>query len=401
MKKMKARIFLGVLVIVGVVALIVGYQLYEKVKQENAILQELGDVFSDYSYVTDYEIDGKNDVGNIPSVVVHVSEDFNELRYAEMEDFIHRVESGFFTAYLDVMIKSMTQDQLDNYQVLAKVVCGNTVYTYQVGDAILKDGIPFDSETFYRAAFMERYELNDADLGKLSEISDDILDEILTMKDTDECKKEINYQYGLAVFKNADFSSAKDAFSDLANENYKDADKLFQESEIMEAVQGTWETADTSEYQRVIFDGWKMCIVYKPIILLGVSNNYQYVANTGLASIDDSNFIIFTDDREFGTEIKFLQNTFYLEENKLYQVLDSSLQRESIKVSEDTTFPDIVELEEPYIGMTAEEVRTKSTWGNPEDINTTVTTGITYEQWCYPGFKYIYLENGIVTAIQK
>lgn len=54
----------------------------------------------------------------------------------------------------------------------------------------------------------------------------------------------------------------------------------------------------------------------------------------------------------------------------------------------------------PAIGMTAEEVR-NSTWGSPDKINTTITANTTYEQWCYSNNRYIYFENGIVTAIQK
>lgn len=54
---------------------------------------------------------------------------------------------------------------------------------------------------------------------------------------------------------------------------------------------------------------------------------------------------------------------------------------------------------EPKIGMTADEVKA-SNWGNPEKINkTTYEWGVT-EQWCYPDYKYIYFEDGIVTAIQ-
>ena len=55
---------------------------------------------------------------------------------------------------------------------------------------------------------------------------------------------------------------------------------------------------------------------------------------------------------------------------------------------------------EPRIGMTADEVK-KSNWGNPQDINkTTYAWGVT-EQWCYPNYRYIYFEDGIVTAIQE
>lgn len=54
----------------------------------------------------------------------------------------------------------------------------------------------------------------------------------------------------------------------------------------------------------------------------------------------------------------------------------------------------------PAIGMTADEVR-NSTWGSPSKINTTITQNGTVEQWCYPGNRYIYLTDGIVTGIQK
>lgn len=50
------------------------------------------------------------------------------------------------------------------------------------------------------------------------------------------------------------------------------------------------------------------------------------------------------------------------------------------------------------IGQTAEGVR-KSCWGKPARINTTVTAGGTHEQWVY-GTGYVYLTNGLVTAVQ-
>lgn len=54
----------------------------------------------------------------------------------------------------------------------------------------------------------------------------------------------------------------------------------------------------------------------------------------------------------------------------------------------------------PSIGMTAEEVK-DSTWGEPKDINRTTTEYGTSEQWVYPNYKYIYLDDGIVTTIQE
>lgn len=55
---------------------------------------------------------------------------------------------------------------------------------------------------------------------------------------------------------------------------------------------------------------------------------------------------------------------------------------------------------EPAIGMTAEQVE-KSTWGKPKDINKTTFSWGVKEQWVYSGYHYIYLEDGIVTAIQE
>lgn len=52
----------------------------------------------------------------------------------------------------------------------------------------------------------------------------------------------------------------------------------------------------------------------------------------------------------------------------------------------------------PEVGMTDEQVL-KSRWGKPNKINTTETAYGTHEQWCYPGNRYVYIEDGIVTSI--
>ena len=65
--------------------------------------------------------------------------------------------------------------------------------------------------------------------------------------------------------------------------------------------------------------------------------------------------------------------------------------------------PQIVKKEDPTIGMTPEEVK-NSTWGDPSDINKTITKYGVREQWVYRSSvknKYIYFEDGLVTAIQE
>jgi tetratricopeptide (TPR) repeat protein len=52
------------------------------------------------------------------------------------------------------------------------------------------------------------------------------------------------------------------------------------------------------------------------------------------------------------------------------------------------------------IGMTKQEVL-DSNWGEPKTINRTTTQYGTNEQWVYYGNKYLYFDNGILTAIQN
>ena len=52
------------------------------------------------------------------------------------------------------------------------------------------------------------------------------------------------------------------------------------------------------------------------------------------------------------------------------------------------------------IGMTERQVRVS--WGNPSDINTTITQYIKREQWVYTSqSSYVYVENGKVVSIQN
>lgn len=52
-----------------------------------------------------------------------------------------------------------------------------------------------------------------------------------------------------------------------------------------------------------------------------------------------------------------------------------------------------------YIGMTEEMVR--ESWGEPEDINRTMTARAVHEQWVYGLGRYAYVDDGRLTAIQN
>ncbi len=53
------------------------------------------------------------------------------------------------------------------------------------------------------------------------------------------------------------------------------------------------------------------------------------------------------------------------------------------------------------IGMSTKTVIEKTSWGKPQEINTTTTKNGTHEQWVYGYRSYLYFENGKLTAIQN
>jgi hypothetical protein len=54
---------------------------------------------------------------------------------------------------------------------------------------------------------------------------------------------------------------------------------------------------------------------------------------------------------------------------------------------------------EAAIGMTPEQAR--AAWGVPQDINSTITTHGTHEQWVYGGRSYLYFDNDVLSSIQN
>lgn len=60
---------------------------------------------------------------------------------------------------------------------------------------------------------------------------------------------------------------------------------------------------------------------------------------------------------------------------------------------------DRIEAHKIWIGMSAE--MTRESWGEPEDINRTVTGYSVSEQWVYEGEVYLYFEDGILNTWQE
>lgn len=52
------------------------------------------------------------------------------------------------------------------------------------------------------------------------------------------------------------------------------------------------------------------------------------------------------------------------------------------------------------IGMTTDQVRNETAWGQPCSVNRTVTANGEREQWVYPDYQYLYFENGRLVSIE-
>lgn len=87
-------------------------------------------------------------------------------------------------------------------------------------------------------------------------------------------------------------------------------------------------------------------------------------------------------------------NTAYIDENGdlVFWLGDEYMKLE--KISDDTTL-----LKYPSVGMTKEEA-INSIWGYPNKINKTTTSYGAHEQWVYSKDRYLYFDNGKLTAIQ-
>lgn len=75
--------------------------------------------------------------------------------------------------------------------------------------------------------------------------------------------------------------------------------------------------------------------------------------------------------------------------------IDAAIKREAAKAAALNAKPGV------RIGMTAKQVREKSSWGEPESVNRTITGNVTHEQWVYGDGNYLYFTNGKLTSIQN
>ncbi|MFD2746899.1 tol-pal system YbgF family protein [Paenibacillus yanchengensis] len=197
-----------------------------------------------------------------------------------------------------------------------------------------------------------------------------ILEEIKNYKDSSQLLKKSYYQEALSVYENGDFKEAKELFESLGG--YNDSKTYLTNISFMETLQGTWGGYVFNNYNKWIISGWD--------ISRGEDNGIGYMT------------------KGYISEGKFVSGfTFSIENGQLIQEAANGtfkFDRLSYSTTVQTT-----KKKDPQLGMTPEEVKA-STWGKPNDINRTTTKYGTSEQWVYSHNRYIYIDDGLVTAIQ-
>lgn len=155
------------------------------------------------------------------------------------------------------------------------------------------------------------------------------------------------------------------------------------------AFQGEWREKG-AKYRKLIISG--QTVNY---ISFDIFSNTEVVDKvfTFCFEYDENNQLVVCNSYHQPVEILSITEDGQLKEQSTYSD-DETLYD---YVSENTDVPDAVP--DPAIGMTADEVLT-SKWGYPKKKNITQAETSTSEQWVYDQ-GYIYLTDGIVTAIQK
>lgn len=88
------------------------------------------------------------------------------------------------------------------------------------------------------------------------------------------------------------------------------------------------------------------------------------------------------------------------QEEEIRIAKEKAKEEEQIRIAKEKAKEEEEKRSDPSIGMTASEVEA-STWGKPEKKNISEYSWGTKEQWVYSGQRYVYLNNGIVTSIQR
>lgn len=200
------------------------------------------------------------------------------------------------------------------------------------------------------------------------------LNELGNYKDSSTLDQKIQYLLASQYYDNKQYSKAAELFQKLTN--YKDSKSYLLNCEILKKFQGSWVNVNDMQ-DGIIIDG---CNVTSHIIGMNDAGLGGKLIGTQIVTSYGGQYKI-NDKGQLISIMKFPSGNI---DTQTYQLGNISVNSA---------------IHPPQIGMTAEQAR-QSSWGSPEDINRTTTASTVHEQWVYSGNRYIYLDDGIVTAIQ-
>lgn len=264
-----------------------------------------------------------------------------------------------------------------------------------------------DSEVYYKQSLVQyTYQLID---NRYFEVADSYMQMIKDDTVRKEVEDKMTYVRAIDAYEIGAFKVAMDLFESIPK--YEDADKYHLRSETMDNVQGEWMLhgreiyANPNETERnfaaIKINGWDATLYYctdgKVI--------FEKVKECKLIFFDKDGLTFKKDEIEYSIRyrvnkiaVEIIKDVHFEElkkSNNPYYVLRNYDKNTLAFEKYESGIPEI-----PSIGMTSEEV-INSTWGNPEDINKDTYSWGVKEQWCYSNYRYIYFEDGIVTAISE
>lgn len=324
-------------------------------------------------------------------------DDFSEAKtlFIEVKDSKYNEICSYLKESIDMFVSNGDEERV--YYLLDTIIADDTLLTetdseyysnygnYSLGDLALSEG-------YYSNAYSIFLDLGD-------------------YEDSEQRAKEIFSSYSEEIYNNTVEYYESDLYRELSIEgiktlfesfgDYKDSAEYVEMIEFAESLSGTYvyEASSKSNQKTYVIDGFEVNIFYNS----GGSRSFtgvvkEYNGDYGLFMYDSSSDfhdMIFKKDNS--EDLYYMR--FYLYENDEISPVEFGGTYPRYNLIKDSDSTD--NLLDPAIGMTAEEVE-NSTWGEPNEINkSTYSWGGTREQWCYSDYRYIYLENGIVTSIQE
>lgn len=221
-----------------------------------------------------------------------------------------------------------------------------------------------------------------------------ILEELRNYKDSEKMLSEAYYQYALYEYQEGTLELAEKYF--YKNMDYKESKRILENIEILKKLQGTYSLKEN--YDKGFKDMHKAIIKGSKLIFVFNINSQIDTYERNIEKIEKENtFYTFAEKCVIEGDLLYEYGILSEEEKspRIYIKLSDSTDVNAIYQTPSTST-----LKSPHIGMSKTQVE-QSTWGKPKDINKTTTKYGVSEQWVYSGNRYIYFDNGIVTAIQE